>query len=76
MEYFQFKWFQMWGKVYTVQQRNSDVMSWFLFPWMGKRDSRFRKTVQFKSLLINVQLFLAIFAIVAIIAGIICRIRV
>lgn len=77
MGYIQFKWFQMLGKVYTVQQRNSDVLSWLCFPGARERDSvRFRKTVLFKAFLINVQLSLAILSIVAITLGIICRIRV
>jgi hypothetical protein len=76
-DYIQFNWLRMLGKVYTVQQRNSDVQSWLVSPGTRERDSvKFRKTVEFKAFLINVQLSLAVLAVLAIVLGIICRIRV
>ena len=77
LEYIQFRRYQLEGKVYTQLQRNRDVFTTFLFPSAEDRALvRFRKKVQFKAHLINVQLILAMLGITMITLGIIFRIRI
>lgn len=73
LEYSQFVWYKkMLGRTYTWSQRNADVVSTFVFQDLRERESiKFRKAVQLKAKLINLQLATAFLGFVPITLAII-----
>lgn len=77
-DYVQFHVYKIKGRIYTYEQRNRDAAAIFL-PFTGERERAsvvFRKKVQFKANLINIQLIFAFLGVGAIIVCIIFRIRI
>jgi hypothetical protein len=77
-DYMQFHVYKTKGRPYTYLQHNLELAAFF-FPFIQQQEPIsivFRKKVQFKSRLINIQLTLAFLGIGAIILCLICRIRI